>query len=173
MPIPPSSYAALAGATVLINLSASERDRDQGRLPAAARREPVRPLPCRLPLYGCRVRRIHDRPRLGRAGHALRKWHASRRIAAVRLRLAACHGRCRPRPPEPGAHETDQFQPDCGEVTGRTSQGSARCTCRRTSPPGEGSSSNASTNGFLLSRATRKDRTNGARRSTRSRCRDW
>ena len=36
MPIPPSSYAALAGATVLLNLSASQHHGRQGRLPPRA-----------------------------------------------------------------------------------------------------------------------------------------
>ena len=50
VPMPPSSYAALAGATVLANLSASNVDDRQGRLPPPARRQPVGALPRRLPL---------------------------------------------------------------------------------------------------------------------------
>jgi NAD+ synthase (glutamine-hydrolysing) len=91
-PMPPSSFAALAGATVLLNLSASNvtiGKSDWRRLhcarpiPAAA----SRPMPIPPP-----AGRIHHRSRLGRAGDDLREWallaEAERFAAEPQLILA-------------------------------------------------------------------------------------
>ena len=47
-PCPPSTMQALAGATVIVNLSASNEVVGQGRLPAGAGQEPVGPAQLRL-----------------------------------------------------------------------------------------------------------------------------
>jgi NAD+ synthase (glutamine-hydrolysing) len=72
VPVSPSSYAALAGALVLINLSASNATvgkEDYRRLMVADQSGRY----CRLCLLRGQQRRIHDRSRLGRAWHDLRK----------------------------------------------------------------------------------------------------
>ena len=74
VPIPPSTRAALAGATVLLNLSAQQCDRRQIRLSPDALRRPFGALPCRLSLFGGGAGRIDDRSRLGRRGADLREW---------------------------------------------------------------------------------------------------
>ena len=66
VPTPPSSYAALAGATVLLNLSASNITVGKAEYRHHAGRQPVGALPGRLPLLRRRLRRIDDRPGLGR-----------------------------------------------------------------------------------------------------------
>ncbi len=85
VPIPPSSYAALAGATVLVNLSGSNITVGKAGLQAAARREPVGAVHRRLSLHVGRLRRIDDRPRVGRPGHDLRERDEARRIEALLL----------------------------------------------------------------------------------------
>ena len=73
MPIPPSSRAALAGAEVLLNLSASNITIGKARQPAPALRQPVAALHRRLYLFRRRAGRIDHRPRLGRPGGDLRE----------------------------------------------------------------------------------------------------
>ena len=90
VPVPPSSLQALAGATVLLNLSASNEVDRQGRLPPAARRRPVGPLHRRLRLRLVRRRRIDHRPGLRRPLPDRRERHAARRVAALPARRARC-----------------------------------------------------------------------------------
>ena len=98
VPIPPSTYGALAGATVLANLSASNITDRQGRLPPGAVRVAVGPDDRRLPVHGRRHGRVDDRSRLGRPGADLRERRPARRGRAVRDRRAADHRRRRSRP---------------------------------------------------------------------------
>ena len=72
-PIPPSSFAALAGATVLVNLSASNVTVGKDDYRAAAGGQPVGALHRRLPVLRRRLRRIDHRPGLGRPRPDLRE----------------------------------------------------------------------------------------------------
>ena len=73
VPIPPSSYAALAGATVLLNLSASNITVGKADYRHQLVAQPVGALPGRLPLLGGRARRVDHRPGLGRPRADLRE----------------------------------------------------------------------------------------------------
>ena len=84
VPIPPSTRAALAGATVLLNLSASNAIVGKSDYRADALRRAFGALPRRLSLFGGGAGRIDDRSRLGRRGDDLREWRAARRSAALR-----------------------------------------------------------------------------------------
>ena len=76
VPIPPSSYAALAGATVLVNLSASNITIGKAGVPAPAGEPAFGALPGGLPVFVGRHRRVDHRPGLGRPGADLRKRRA-------------------------------------------------------------------------------------------------
>jgi NAD+ synthase (glutamine-hydrolysing) len=78
VPIPPSTYGALAGATVLANLSASNitiAKADYRRSLCAAQSARMNR---RLPLHGGRVGRIDNRPCVGRPGRDLRERRPAR-----------------------------------------------------------------------------------------------
>ncbi len=74
----PAPTHALAGATVLANLSAQQHHHRQGRLPAHALRGPVRARHRGLRLHRRRAGRVHHRHGLGRAGADLRERPAAR-----------------------------------------------------------------------------------------------
>ena len=71
VPIPPSCFAALAGATVIGNLSASNVTIGKVGIPAEPDCQPVRPLHRRLSLRRGRPRGIDDGSGLGRPRHDL------------------------------------------------------------------------------------------------------
>lgn len=95
VPVPPSSFAALAGATVLVNLSASNvvvgKSSYRHQLVG---QQSARCLSAYLYIGG--KRRVHDRPGLGRAGGDLRKRRTARRVRALPGHLPSCFRRCRP-----------------------------------------------------------------------------
>ena len=104
MPIPPSSEAALAGATVLLNLSGS---------PITVGRAEDRKLLCRSQSSRCLAAyvyaaagrgRVDDRPLLGRPDDDLRERRPARRDASASRRRPPLGRRRRPRPAAPGAH---------------------------------------------------------------------
>ena len=104
IPVPPSAEAALAGATVLLNLSGS---------PITIARAEDRKLLCRsaslalpggLRLRRGRAGRVDDRPVVGRPDDGLRERRAARRERPLRRRRPADDRRRRRRPPAPGAH---------------------------------------------------------------------
>ena len=70
-PIPPSTYGALAGATVLAKPLRQQRHGGQGRLPPAPLRVAVGPCDRRLRLHLGRAGGIDHRPGLGRPGARL------------------------------------------------------------------------------------------------------
>jgi NAD+ synthase (glutamine-hydrolysing) len=72
-PISPSSYAALAGATVRQSLR-EQCDHRQSRVPTPALRLPIGAMCGRLPLCRRRLRRIDHRSCLGWSGTCLREW---------------------------------------------------------------------------------------------------
>ena len=65
-PTPPSSHHAVAGATVILNPSASQRPRREGRLPARAGDAAVRPHALAYVYAERRGSRVDDRPRVRR-----------------------------------------------------------------------------------------------------------
>jgi NAD+ synthase (glutamine-hydrolysing) len=82
-PVPPSTYAALAGATVLANLSASNITIGKAayrRTCAPPSRGSASPPTCTRP----RARRVDHRPGLGRARADLREQRAAGRVRALR-----------------------------------------------------------------------------------------
>ena len=95
--VPPSSYAALAGATVLANLSASNiivgKSADRAVLSAA---QSARAVAAYVYSAAGPGESTH-RPVLGRAGHGPRARRAARRVRALRRRAAAAGRRRRPR----------------------------------------------------------------------------
>ena len=106
-PIPPSTYGALAGATVLANLSASNitvGKADYRHVLCAS--QSARTISAYI-YTAAGLGRIDHRPGLGRAGADLRERRAACRGRALLRRRAADHGRRRPRPDlcRPGRHE--------------------------------------------------------------------
>ena len=103
VPVPPSAEAALAGATVLVNISGSPitvgRAEDRRLLVRSASDA----LPGRLRVRRRRVRRVEHRPVVGRPDPGLRAGRAARRDRAVRRRAAPHGGRRRPAAAPPGA----------------------------------------------------------------------
>ena len=97
VPIPPSSYAALAGATVLVNLSASNITIGKADYRHRLVEPAVVALPGGLPVLLGRPRRVDHRPRLGRPGADLRERRPAGRVRALRHRLALHQRRRRPR----------------------------------------------------------------------------
>ena len=103
IPVPPSAEAALAGATVLLNLSGS---------PITVGRAEDRKLLCRSASSRCLAAYVYaaagqgesiDRPVVGRPDDDLRERRAARRDRALPGRRPARGGRRRPRPAAPGA----------------------------------------------------------------------
>ena len=112
VPIPPSSYAALAGATVLLNPSGSPVTVAQGRIPARAGRKSVGPMHGGLSICRRRRGRIDHRPCVGRTGSHLRKRQPARRVAALQPRPATHLLGDRSRAPLAGADAPDQLRAD-------------------------------------------------------------
>ena len=108
----PARCQALAGATVLRQPVGQQRGHRQGRLPPAARRQPVGPLHRRLRLRLVRRRRIDHRRRLRRPLPDRRERHAAGRVAALPARRAPARRRRRPRPPA--------RRPACGPTASAT-----------------------------------------------------
>ena len=77
VPVPPSTFAALAGATVIANLSASNVVIGKHEYRQRTRLQPVGTLHRGLPVQCRRCGRIDHRPRLGRACHGLGERHAA------------------------------------------------------------------------------------------------
>ena len=104
VPIPPSAYASLAGATVLANLSGSPDHHRARRGPPPAR--PVGQLALLRGVRLCRRRSggVDDRPVVGRADDDLRVRWAARRVRALPRRPPPLGRRRRPRPDPAGAH---------------------------------------------------------------------
>ena len=83
VPIPPSSYAALAGATVLLNLSASNITIAKADYRRQLVERPVGALPRRLPVLGRRAGRVDHRPGLGRPRADRRDRQPAGRVGAL------------------------------------------------------------------------------------------
>ena len=97
-PIPPSTYGAMAGATVLANLSASnitigKADYRRALCASQSARDDLR-----LRVHGGRARRVDHRSGLGRTGVDLRERRPAGRVRALFRRRAADPRRPRPRP---------------------------------------------------------------------------
>ena len=110
VPIPPSSYAALAGATVLANLSASNitvAKADYRRLLCASQSAKC---VAAYRLCGGGLWRIDDRPRLGRAWDDLRERRSARRDGALLQPLAMRDRRSRSGAFAPGPGADDELQ---------------------------------------------------------------
>ena len=109
MPVPPSSAQAVAGATVLANLSASNEVIGKARY----RKQLVAGQSGRciagLRLFVVRRRRIDDRPRLRRPLPHRRERHGARRERAVPPRRAPARRRHRPRTPAARPHADQQL----------------------------------------------------------------
>ena len=110
VPQPPSTHAALGGATVLANLSASD---------ATIGKAEYRRLLCASQSAKCiaayayrvgRLRGIHHRSRMGRTGDGLRERRPHRGVAAFPLRGRTDHRGRGSRAPAPGAHAHDELQ---------------------------------------------------------------
>ena len=83
VPIPPSSYAALGGATLLLNLSASNVTVGKSAYRHGAGRVAIGALPGGVPVFVGGPGRIDHRPGLGRPVADLRERPAAGRIAAL------------------------------------------------------------------------------------------
>ena len=93
-PIPPSTYAALAGATVLVEPLGQQHHHRQGRIPPQPVRLPVGQVHRRVSVFVRRAGRVHHRPGLGRACADLRERRPAGRVGAL----------CRPRADDHGGH---------------------------------------------------------------------
>ena len=171
VPAPPSSFAALAGATVIANLSASNVVvGKEGYRHQLVGNQSARCLAAYL-YSAAGLGRIDHRPRLGRPRADLRERHAARRVAALRRRAAARARRRRPRPPARRPHAAEHLRrrgaPPRGPRRFRTVEFSLPLP-RRTAAAGAQDRAAS-----LRARATRARATRAARRSTASRCRAW
>nr|WP_284288660.1 hypothetical protein [Angustibacter aerolatus] len=164
VPVPPSALAALAGATVLANLSSSPVT--VGR---AAHREPagalgVRPLHRGVRVRGRRRRRVDERPGVGRSDAGARERRAARRGRAVRRgRRRPGGGRRRPRPaaqPAPAQREPSTTTGAPCSTAEHRSAASGSGSTRRPATSGCGASSSAS-------RSCRRTPTGSSRTATR------
>jgi NAD+ synthase (glutamine-hydrolysing) len=139
VPVPPSSFAALAGATVLVNLSASNVWWEE-RLPPPAGQPAVGALPGGLPVHLGRPRRVDHRHGLGRPVADLRKGRPAGRVRALPGRLAHHLRRRRPGTPVAGPHAHDHLRavgaPPCarGREIPRPALRRWRCRSRKTCP---------------------------------------
>ena len=86
VPHPPSTDAALAGAEILLNLSASNITIGKAEYAPPVVRVAIFPLHRRLCLLCGRRRRVDDRPRLGRPSRHLRIERSARRNRALLAR---------------------------------------------------------------------------------------
>jgi NAD+ synthase (glutamine-hydrolysing) len=100
VPVPPSAEAALAGATVLANLSGSPITigRAEDRCPLG-----IVAVPGRLRVRSRGGGRVDDRPGLGRPDHDLGERRTARRIRALSKRGTTLHRRRRHRADSRGA----------------------------------------------------------------------
>ena len=98
VPVPPSAEAALAGATVLANLSGSPITDRPGGGPQAAGALGVVALPRGVRLRGGGRGRVVHRPRLGRPDDDLGERRPARRVGALPQGRAPLGRRRRPRP---------------------------------------------------------------------------
>ena len=121
MPVPPSSGAALAGATVLANLSGSPVTIGRSDDPDAALPGPVGALPFGIPVRGGRTGGVDHRPELGRADHHRRIRRPAGEGAAFPGFATAHDCRRRPGPAAPGtrAHGHLRRQPPGPRGNGR------------------------------------------------------
>ena len=103
VPAPPSGEGALAGATVLANLSASNITVGQGRDAQAAQPVAVGALPRGLSLCRLGRRRVDDRSRLGRPDLDLRERRHPGRNRPLPEGRPDRHRGCRPRSAAAGA----------------------------------------------------------------------
>ena len=95
VPIPPSAEAALAGATVLANLSGSPITIGRADDRCAARPLGVAAVPGRLRVRRCGRGRVDDRPGLGRPDHDLGERRTARPVGALSQRGTTQHRRHR------------------------------------------------------------------------------
>ena len=117
VPVPPSSGLALAGATVLVNLSGSPITIGRGRHPQRPVPDAVDALPGRLPVRRRRSGRVDHRPVLGRPDQHLRERAGNSGRGPLRGGSATDHRRHRSRPAAPGAGPAGHLrgQPAGGE----------------------------------------------------------
>ena len=122
VPIPPSTYGALAGATVLANLSASNITIGK----ADYRRELCASQSARTIagyLYTAAGHgRVDDRPRVGRSSADLRERRHARRVRTVRDRRAADPRRPRSRPDRRRPCRTSSYGDSIGDHRRRLSR---------------------------------------------------
>ena len=116
VPVPPSSGLALAGATVLANLSGSPITIGRSDTRSLLCRSPVDPLPGRLPVRGGRAGRVDHRPELGRPDQHLRERRPRWPGRPVRRGPAAHHRRRRPGPAPAGTRQAGHLR---GQPPGR------------------------------------------------------
>ncbi len=103
VPIPPSTAGALAGATVLLNLSASNITIGKAETRRLLCHSQSARCIAAYRLRGRRCRRVDHRPRLGRPGLDLRERRRAGRKRALPRRRADRDRRYRPRPAAAGA----------------------------------------------------------------------
>ena len=131
----PPRWRRLAGAEVLLNLSASNitiGKAETRRLLCASQSARAHRGLC---LFRGGPRRIDHRPRLGRPCRRLRMRRPARRDGALSAQTPDHHRRCRPRPHSPGAHARQHFRRLRPRGSGARRPSSARspssCTRRR------------------------------------------
>ena len=110
IPVPPSSQAALAGATVLANLSASNITIGKAETRRLLCASQVGALRGGLSVRRGGCRRVHHRSRLGRPGLDLREWRDIGGDRALPILQPVRAGRYRPGPAAPRAHADGQLR---------------------------------------------------------------
>ena len=138
-PIPPSTYGAMAGATILANLSASNITIGKADFRRTLCMAQSARTFSRLHLHRRRPGRVDHRPRVGRAGADLRERRPGRRGGALQPRGGSALRRHRPRPdrlrprrrPTASATRSATTASACGRsARSRSSSGRVPSACR-------------------------------------------
>ena len=162
--------AALAGATVLANLSASNITIGKAETRRLLCALAIGPLPGGLSVRRCRCGRVDHRSRLGRPGLDLRERRDAGRDRAVSVRQPVRGRRYRPRPAAPRAHADGQFR----HQPPPPSRAAFRRIAFRLDPPaGRYRPASAGSSAFRSCRPIPRGSSRIATRPTTSRSRAW
>ena len=170
VPLPPSTLAALAGATVLANLSASD---------ITVGKADYRRLICAAQSAKCVAAYLYSAAGPGESttdlawdGQALVYENGERLAESARFPLegGADHRRHRSRSPAPGAHAAHELRRLCADPCGAAARLPAGRVRSRVAPR-DGCRSSAASSGSRTSRPTPRAATSAVRRSTTSRSR--